>query len=185
MSGIFDIVKQQLTPDRLQQIAEHSGVDPAVANQAVTAAVPMILGGMAKHASQPGNAEVIHAEAEKHANSAGVLGDLPAVFTGSGDGGLIGKIAGQHKTQIEDGVAKTAGIDKAKAGRIVAALAPVVLGAIALKKKRDGLQPAEVSSSLRRAQQDAQTHAETQSPQLGGVLGSVMGQIFNRDGPRA
>ena len=90
MAGIFDIVQQQLSGSAVQQIAQRAGIDPAVAQQAVTAAVPMILGGMAQHASQPGNAEVIHAEADKYAGNAGALGNLPNVFTGQGEsGGLL------------------------------------------------------------------------------------------------
>src|SRR5438270_10067507 len=53
MSGIFDIVQQQLSGGGIQQIAEQAGLDPATAQKAVTAAVPMILGGMAQHAKDP------------------------------------------------------------------------------------------------------------------------------------
>jgi hypothetical protein len=186
MSGIFDIVQQQLNGGALQQVAQRAGIDPSVAQQAVAAAVPMILGGMAQHASQPGNAEVIHAEADKHASSAGALGDLPSVFTGQGEnGGLLGKIVGQRHDAIQNGVANAAGIDKAQAAKVIGILAPVVLGAIALKKRQDGLAPTEVAGSLRQAHNEAQSQAEQKSPRLGGILGSVMGDIMNREGPRA
>jgi hypothetical protein len=92
---------------------------------------------------------------------------------------------GQHHEQVQDGVAKAAGIDKAQAAKVVAMVAPVVLGAIALKKRQGQLTPDQVSGTLQQAQQQAQTHAENNSPGIGGVLGSVMGQIMNREGPRA
>ncbi|HEY0528730.1 MAG TPA: DUF937 domain-containing protein [Gemmatimonadaceae bacterium] len=186
MSGIFDIVQQQLSGGAVQQVAERTGINPALAQKAVTAAIPMILGGMAKHAAEPGNAAAIHAEADNHVNSAGVLGDLPAIFTGSGtQGGLLNKAMGQHHEQVQDGVAKAAGIDKAQAAKVVAVVAPVVLGAIALKKRQGQLTADQIPGSLQQAQQQGQTHAENNSPGLGGVLGSVMGQIMNREGPRA
>ena len=140
MSGIFDSVQQQLSGGAVQQVAERTGINPALAQKAVTAAVPMILGGMAKHAAEPGNAAAIHAEADNHVNSAGVLGDLPAIFTGDGtQGGLLNKAMGQHHEQVQDGVAKAAGIDRAQAAKVIAVVAPVVLGAIALKKRQGQL----------------------------------------------
>jgi hypothetical protein len=178
MSGIFDIVQQQLSGGGLQEIAERSGINPGIARQAVTAAVPMILGGMAQHASTPANAEVIHAEADKYSGKAGSLGNLPNVFTGQGDsGGLLGKMVGHRHDAIQNGVANAAGIDKAQAAKVIGVLAPVVLGAIALKKRQDGLSPADVPGSLQQAHQDATTQAKQQSPGLGGILGSVMNQF--------
>jgi hypothetical protein len=186
MSGIFDIVQQQLNGGALQQVAQHAGIDPSIAQRAVTAAVPMILGGMAQHAAQPANAEVIHAEADKHVGKAGALGTLPNVFTGQGEsGGLLGRMVGHRHAAIQNGVADAAGIDKAQAAKVIGVLAPVVLGAIALKKHRDGLAPTDVAGSLQEAHEDARTQAQQKSPGLGGVLGSVMGDIMNREGPRA
>ena len=175
MSGIFDIVQQQLNNGALQQIAQHAGIDPAVAQQAVNVALPKVLGGMAQHASQPENAQVIHAEADKFHN-AGVLGDLPSVFTGTGGGGILNKVAGRGHEEIQNGVANATGIDKAKAAKVIGVLAPVVLGAIALKKRQDGLQPHEVQGQLQQAQQQAQANAS-------GASGSSDREF--REGPRA
>jgi hypothetical protein len=186
MSGIFDIVQQQLSSGVVQQVAERAGIEPDVAQQAVTAAVPMILGGMAQHAQQPSNAAVIHAEADNHSSRAGALGNVPNVFTGAGPaGGLLGKIMGDRHVAVQDGVAKASGIDTAQAAKVVAAVAPIVLGAIALKKHQDGLAPGDIAGTLQQAQQKAQQQAQTTAPRMGGILGTVMGDIMNREGPRA
>ena len=180
MSGIFDIVQQQLNSGALQQIAQHAGIDPSVAQQAVNVALPKVLGSMAQHASQPENAQVIHNEADKYTN-AGVLGNLPSIFTGQGDGGgILNKIAGQQRhEEIQNGVANATGIDKAKAAKVIGVLAPVVLGAIALKKRQDGLQSHQVQGELQQAQQQAQQ----QAPRAAGTSGAA-GEPF-REGPRA
>jgi hypothetical protein len=185
MSGIFDIVQQQLSGGALQQIAEQTGLDHGTAQKAITAAVPMILGGMAQHAKD-GNAAVIHDEADNHSGRAGALGDLPNVFTGAGSaGGLLGKVMGDRHVAVKDGVAKAAGIDKSQAAKVVAIGTAAVLGAIALKKRQGQLSTQDVSGSLQQAQQQAETHAQTTAPKIGGMLGSVMGQIMNQEGPRA
>lgn len=181
MSGIFDIVQQQLSGGVLQQIAQHAGIDPAVAQQAVNVALPTILGSMAQHASQPGNAEVIHAEADKYSPNAGVLGNLPSIFTGQGDGGLLGRVAGQRNEEMQNGVANATGIDRAKAAKVIGVLAPVVLGAIALKKRQDGLQPHEVQGQL----QQAQLQAQQQAPRASGLSGTAARSTIEPEGPRA
>jgi hypothetical protein len=181
MSGIFDIVQQQLNSGALQQIAQHAGIDPGVAQQAVKVALPQVLGGMAQHASQPENAQVIHAEADKFSTHTGALGNVPNIFTGQGDaGGILGKIIGNRHEDIQNGVANATGIDKAKAAKVIGVLAPVVLGAIALKKHQDGLQPHEVQNQLQQAQQQAQQ----QAPRAG-TSGAQAGDTGFREGPRA
>src|SRR5256714_15622118 len=82
MAGIFDIVQQQLSGGAVQQVAQRAGIDPAIAQQAVTAAGPMNLGGKARPAAPTGKAEVIHAEAQKNAGKAGVARKWPKPFTG-------------------------------------------------------------------------------------------------------
>jgi hypothetical protein len=146
----------------------------------------MILGGMAQHAEHPGNADAIHAEADKYASHAGVVADLPNASGAHGAaGGILGKVMGHRHEQVQNGVAKASGIDPSQAAKVVAALAPMVLGAIALKKRQGQLNPDQVPGSLQQAQQQAQTHAQNNAPTMGGILGSVMGQIMNREGPRA
>jgi hypothetical protein len=141
---------------------------------------------MAQHAQDPANAQVIHEEAEKHSSRAGALGDVPNVFTGAGPGGgLLGKIMGDRHAAVQDGVSKATGIDKTQAAKIVAMVAPVVLGAIALKKRQGQLTPQDVPGTLQQAQRQAENHAQANAPSMGGILGSVMGQIMNREGPRA
>jgi hypothetical protein len=91
MSGITDLVQQQLTPDRISEISSAIGADPATTQQAVDAALPMIVGGMAAHAATPGGASSIEAES---ANHAGILGQLGGMISGGGGGGLLGGLAG-------------------------------------------------------------------------------------------
>jgi hypothetical protein len=92
MSGITDLVQQQLTPERINEISGAIGADPATTQQAVSAAIPMIVGGMAAHAATPGGAAAIENES---ANNAGILGQLGGMISGSGGGGgLLGGLAG-------------------------------------------------------------------------------------------
>jgi hypothetical protein len=180
MSGIVEIVQQQLTGGVLQQISKELGLDPAATQQAVSAALPVVLGGMAKHASNPEAAAAIHQEADNHSTPADMTGISNILAGQGGAGALLGAILGSNQQSVQSGVSQTTGLDLQKAGRLVAMLAPFVLAAISNKKQVDGLQPTQVAGTLTQAQQTAQAEAQRQSPQLGGILGSVMSEVMNR-----
>ncbi|MGH7605246.1 MAG: DUF937 domain-containing protein [Gemmatimonadaceae bacterium] len=178
MSGLFDLIQQQIDSAGVQQIAKSLGVDQSVAQRAVAAALPMILGGMSAHAANPQNARTIHAEADNHVAPAGAAPAVPlATADQSFAGGLASKVLGSRASMIQDAVAKAAGIDAAKAGQIIAALTPLVMSALARKKSQDGLSPNSIQGTLQKAAADAQARATQQAPGLGGVLGSLVNEI--------
>lgn len=179
MSGINEMVTQQLSGPGLQQISQQLGLDPATAEQAVTAALPIVLAGMATHASSPDGAADIHSVADRHAIPAD-MSTLGSIFGGAGGGGLLGKILGAREQTVQDGVSNASGLDIGKAGALVAMIAPYVLSAIAHKKQTAGLEPGDVAGSLQQAQQNAQATAQRQQPSIGGILGSVLNQVMDR-----
>ena len=179
MSGILEILQQQLTGGAVQQISQQLGLDPATTQQAVTAALPVVLGGMAKHASNPSAAAAIHQEADNHSTPADMT-TVSNILSGQGGvGGLLGTILGTNQQTVQNGVSQATGLDLQKASRLVAIVAPFVMAAISSKKQQDGLQPTEVAGTLNQAQQSAQAQAQRQSPQLGGILSSVMSQVMS------
>jgi len=139
---------------------------------------------MAQHAAQPGNAEAIHAKADQFSGAGGILGNLGNlgnIFGGQAEGGILGSILGSRQADIQNTVAKSTGIDAAKAAQIIQMLAPIVMGALAQKKNQDGMAPQQLPGELQQAQQQAQQ----QSSRPGGILGSIMGDIMSGEGPRA
>ncbi|MEO8274776.1 MAG: DUF937 domain-containing protein [Thermoanaerobaculia bacterium] len=90
MSSLFDQIQHQLNPETLGQIAREIGATPGQTKTAVAAAVPMLLGGLARNSATPGGA-------------AGILGALDRDHDGSlldslgsmgGLGGLLGGLTG-------------------------------------------------------------------------------------------
>ena len=192
MSGIQDLIKQQLSPDMISQISQTIGADEATTQQAVNAAVPMIMGGMAATASTPQGAQQIDAAATQHAGlldnfggignvlgglggmmqggsgSSGGLGGLTDILGGAG-GGILGSILGSNHSDVQDGVTQASGLDRAKAQRLLMILAPIVLGAIAHHRSQTGASQTQVNNDLQR---EAQKH--TSNPHIGGILGSIL-----------
>ena len=195
MSGILDTVQQQLTPDTVNQISQQLGVDPATTQQAITAALPVVLGGMASHADDPAAAAAIHDEADNHAGLLGGLGNLIPGGAGGmlgglasavGAGGLrsvLGSVLGPKNTQVQDGVSKASGLDPQRAKQLMMILVPIVLAAIAHHKRSAGLAPSEVGPTLQEQARTAQAEAERQAPHMGGLLGGIMSHVMQK--PRA
>ena len=174
MSGTMNRVQQQLDSGALEQISNQLGLDPATTQRAVTAALPVVLGGMARQATNPTVAATIDQQASNFAIPADMTSIAGALSGPGGLGGILSNILGTNQQRVDDGVSKASGLDAQKATRLVAMLAPFVLAALA-NRRRD---PTQVADSLQRAQQSAQAEAQRQSPHLGGILGSIMNQVM-------
>jgi hypothetical protein len=173
MASLLDMVQQHLGPTEINQISQQLGVDPGQAQSAVSAALPMIVGGMASNASQPGAADAIHQSLASHSGVLGNLGGLLGAGGPADGGGLLGRILGQHQAPVQQGVAKASGLDPEKAGKLLLMLAPIVMGVLARQHAGAQTNPAQVGDELKRESQTAQQQAQTQAPQLGGLLGQI------------
>ena len=185
--AIEDTIRQQLSPELIANISQQIGADPATTQQAVNAAVPMLMGGMAAHTATPAGAESLEAAASESGGMldslggmlggaggagglGGVLGGLGGMLGGSGGaGGILGSILGGRHADVEDGVSQASGLDRAKTGKLLMMLAPIVLAAIARHRSQTGATPSQVSNDLQR---EAEQHAS--HPQFGGILGSIL-----------
>lgn len=143
MSGILDIVQQQLSGGAMQQVAQHAGVDPIVAQRAVDAALPMIIGAVGQHTSQTPGAGAPQPDANRFGEAEALLGGLSSVFGNQADtaGGIFGKIIGSRQEEIQNAVVNATGIDKDKAARIIQVLVPIVMAALASRNQQAQARP--------------------------------------------
>lgn len=177
--SLLDVVQQHLGPTQVQQISQQLGVSPGVAQSAIAAAVPMLLGGMARHANSAPGAETIQTAMQNHADvvnevdrmlQAGPLADA------SGVGGLLGRILGEHRQPVEQGVEQASGLDSEKTKKLLFMLSPIVLGVLARREfggqKATQATPQQLATELHR---EAQT--TKQVPQVGRLLGAILGAV--------
>jgi hypothetical protein len=108
MASILDMVQQQLGGTGINQISRQIGADPSATQSAIQMALPMLVGGMAHNATQPGGADSLYNALDDHTNTldslTGLLGgtfgggagtgpaDAPAM--GNALGGLGGMLGG-------------------------------------------------------------------------------------------
>ena len=177
MASLLDMVQQHLGQNEIDQISQQVGADPATTQNAISAALPMIVGGMANHAAQPGGADAIHNSLDSHG---GILGNLGGLLGGAGlgdGGGLLGKILGGHQQPVQQGVSQASGLDPDQSRKLIMILAPIVMGVLARKHAQAQQQgnPQPVGAVLQNEAQHAQQQAQRQAPHLGGLLGQIFG----------
>lgn len=175
--ALLDAVQGQLGQSEIAQISERLGINPALAQTAVAAAVPMIVAGMARHASAPDGAVAIQQAAESHQDVVDNVGGVLQAGPPADHTGLLGRIFGQHNEAVHEGVQQASGLDSEKAGKLLMMLSPIVLGVLARKHFGNEQQPAptQVSDTLQQEAANAQVQAQRQTPQIGGILGQIFG----------
>jgi len=175
MTSILDAVRQQLGPDTIQQMSGAIGADPAATSSAVSLALPALLGGLSQNAAQPQGAAALDNALNAHDGS--ILDNLGGMFGGGGGGAggglgggiggaILGHIFGGRRSTVEQGVGRASGLDAAQVARLMAMLAPIVMGVLGRMKQSKGLDANRLPEVLNQARQQG----EKETPGLGGLL---------------
>ena len=178
MSSIFETVMQQVGGSNLTQISRQIGADEATTQTAVQAALPMLLGGLARNSAKPDGAAALSSALDDHRgglleNLGGLLGDPD-----SGPGaGILGHIFGNRRSNVEEGVGKATGLDQRQIGKLLTILAPIVMAVLA-RKAAPRADAREVDGSLPNILEQETREAAQKAPSgLGGLIG-----MLDRDG---
>lgn len=179
MSSILDIVQQHLGPQELEQISQQLGTDTGTAQQAINAALPALVGGLASNAQQPGGAEGIQQMLGSHG---GILGSLGSILGGGGaaDGGILGQVLGQHQPAVQDGVQQASGLGSDQTRKLLMMLAPIVMAALAKRAMNHGTaheNPADLNDVLQQDAAQAKQQAQAQGHHMGGILGKILDAV--------
>jgi hypothetical protein len=184
--ALLDLVQQHLGQSEVNQISQQLGVSPSAAQSAISAALPMILGGMARHASQPEGAASVQQAMAAHRdvpdNLSGLLPAGPPADYAGGAGALLGRVLGGHQDAVQQGVQQASGLDAEKTKKLLLVLSPLVLGLLARRQmggqNATQADPNQVSGALH---EEAKAAAR-QAPHVGGLLGKILGAV---EAPRA
>lgn len=177
MSSIIDAVRQQLGPDTIQQLSGTLGADPAATSNAVSLALPALLGGLAHNASQPEGAAALDNALNQHDGS--ILDNLGGMLGGGGAGGgalggiggaILGHILGGRRGSVEEGVGKASGLNATQVAQLMAMLAPIVMGVLGRMKQTKGLDANRLPEVL----------GNGGGGGLEGGLGSILGGMFGQ-----
>jgi len=135
------LASQLLSGKQLGTLSTQLGSDPDRTKTAVNAALPMLLAGLAKNAAKPDGAKSLLGALERD-HDGGMLDDLAGFFgkkeTTDGEG-ILGHVFGGRRDNVEKGVGRAAGMDSTQVKRMMAMLAPVVMGYLGRQKRQNNL----------------------------------------------
>jgi hypothetical protein len=152
--NIVSLAMNMLTPAIIGRIATALGINPTIAQLAITAIIPALFGGIAGKAAQPSGLGVLTGLLGQQSPS--MLGSLGDMIGGSGQANMISggtsalnALFGNSTTgALAGAVGKFAGLPEAASSNLLGMLAPVALGTLAQQQKSSGLDASGLASLL-------------------------------------
>lgn len=175
--SLIEQLTSQLGGDSLTALAKQLNIDEGVASSAVKAALPMIIGAMARNNNKAGGGSMLDMlDADQDGS---IMDDLMGFLSSSNNGigpSLIEGMLGGKRGTIEQGIGKAAGLDSGTAGALLENLAPIVMGQLGKQKREQGLDTSAIGDLLN--QEVEQVKA---TPAGGGAL-DMLNSVLDADG---
>ncbi|MDH3254128.1 MAG: DUF937 domain-containing protein [Acidobacteriota bacterium] len=176
MSSIFDLLSQQLAGDGLSRIQQQLGTDEATTAKAVPAALGTLMGALAKNSAGGGGADaLLGALSRDHDGS--ILDNLAGHLTSPDENvgsGILRHVLGSKQSTVEAGLGQSVGLDAGSSAKLLAMLAPVVMGALGRTQRQSNLDAGGLASILGQERQEL-------SNKVPGGLG-MLGSLLDQDG---
>ncbi len=152
--NIVSLAMNMLTPAIIGRIATALGVNPTIAQMAITAVIPALFGGIAGKAAQPSGLGVLSGLLGQQSPS--MLSNLGDMIGGNGQDNLVSggtsalnALFGNSTTgALASAVGKFAGVPEGASASLLGMLAPVALGTLAQQQKSSGLDASGLASLL-------------------------------------
>jgi hypothetical protein len=178
--SILNELTQQLSGPALQALTQQLGTDQSTTQSAVEAALPMLIGALAKNASTEQGAQSLAGALERD-HDGGILNQLTGFLASPDNGsgpGILGHVLGQKQPAVEQGVSQISGLDMSKVGPLLANLAPIVMGMLAQQQRSRSLDPGSLAGMLNNERQQVQQ----QSSGTAGMAMTMLNSFLDKDG---
>lgn len=158
MASILDQVMQQLQGGGIGQMSQSLGLGEEDVSSVVSGAVPALMAALVHNSgSADGASALLGALDRDHDGSilddvAGFLGSAGSANQGAG---IVRHALGSRQARVETALSQTSGLDMASVSRIIAMVAPLVMGALGRSKQQQGLDAGGLASMLGQERQAA------------------------------
>ena len=170
--SLLDMLQDQLSGEQAAQVSKRIGVDQAMGQKAIGAALPALMAALAGNARKKEGAARL-ADALERDHDGSILDDLSG-FLSRGDTkdgeGILKHALGTRRPAVESEVARQTGLDAKAISGLLPLLAPLVMGALGRQKRQEGLDPNGLSSMLAGEGQRAREVAPGAMNLLGSLL---------------
>ena len=161
MSDMNELINQALSAGTIQQISQSIGADQKATETAISGALPVLLNALTRNAgSSSGAASLLGALDRNHDGSIlDGLGSLLGGASSSPGDAILGHILGGRRGNVEHGLGRMSGLDAASIAKLLAILAPIVMGVLGRAKKQQGWDASGLAEALGSEQRSAQKAA--------------------------
>ncbi len=150
MPTLLESLTNQIDDRTIRQISGQLGIEPSKTEQAVAAALPMLLGALERNAATPERAQML-SDTLTREHDGSVLERQEEVLAepATMEYGLqmINDLLGRKRQNVQTGVSQISGLDANMTSQLLALLAPLVLGVLG-KRQQDQNLDAEGLASL-------------------------------------
>lgn len=147
--AMIEALMKQLQGGPTGQIAQQLGSDPQTTQNAIGAALPMLMGALGSKAQQPGGLDALLGAVQGGGQQGGGLnvGSLLGSVLGGGQqsgsgmggvGDVLGQLLGGKQAQAEAGLSQSTGLNAGQAGKLLQMLAPIVMAYLARQAGTSG-----------------------------------------------
>ena len=151
MSELLGTLLKTLGGKGLSELGSLAGVNKRTAGKALTAILPSLIHGLGKNSSRPEGAESLTKALTKD-HDGRILDNIFDSLKGGGvekDGsGILGHILGKKQSAVETGISKSTGIDVSKIGKIMAMVAPLLMGMLGKSRRDNNLGASDITQML-------------------------------------
>lgn len=181
MPGLMDLLQTALGGETQQLLGRQLGANPQATGSAIQAALPMLLSGLTRNASQAGGANALLGALQRD-HDGSLLDDLGGLLGGSAGGpvvngaGILGHVLGDRTAPAQTAVAHASGLDGAQVAQLMTTLAPIVMGALGRMQRTQGLDANGLTGLL----QGEHAAAAQAQPNLMGLANQLLDR--NHDG---
>jgi hypothetical protein len=149
-SDLLGSLMQQLGSGGISEIARSVGLSSSDVGNVLAGAVPVMMAGLTRNAASGGAGDLLGALDRDHDGS--ILDDVMGYLGGGGDlaggAGILGHILGGRQTNVESAVSRSSGVDLASVAKIMAMVAPLIMGALGTMKRQQGFDASGLAAAL-------------------------------------
>lgn len=151
MASVLDEVMQQLQKGGVGRLSQSVGVGEADVSKVVEGAVPALLAALTRNSgSTEGASALLGALDRDHDGS--ILDDVADFLGNAGSAdqgaGIVRHALGDRQARVESAISQGSGVDRASVSKIIAMLAPIVMGALGRAKSQQGFDAEGLAGML-------------------------------------
>jgi len=170
--SLFDTITRQLGGNAAEQMASALGADKNSTGKAIGAALPLLLAALARNSQNAEGAQSLSNALDKD-HDGSILTNVTGYLAG-GDASpgqaILKHVFGGSQARVETGISKASGLSGESAAKILAMLAPLVMGALGKAKREQQIDAGGLAGMLNQERRGI----EKTSPGAMGVLNALL-----------